>query len=130
MANYFELYLDTTPPEISIQCLGTAIWDEQFRVEINTSPDFDPNFQRFYIIDKDGERHDVVFSAGVNGFVGYVSFAGYPVGDVTLYAQVRDTTGHYSEVVNKDISIVWNTLGDIIIGVTTRQVMVNVRDKW
>lgn len=102
MANYFELDLDTTGPEIEVYgpgyAMGSGLTDIEIRANERLSTD-----QEFYFIDSNGKRHNVIFKYNGDSFIGEVDFSTFSDGISIFYAQVKDEVFNYSPVITHSI---------------------------
>lgn len=104
MANSFELFLDTTGPEIMIFAPVYTVKNSlaDFEVKANERLAVD---QEFYFLDSEGNRRDVIFQYNGDSFLGWVDFGQFPEGIAVFYAQVMDEVGNSSPVVTHTILV-------------------------
>ena len=104
MANSFNLFLDTTGPEIMVFAPDYTVKNSlaDFEVRANERLAVD---QEFYFLDSEGKRHDVIFQYNGDSFLGWVDFGQFPEGIAVFYAQVMDEVGNPSPVVTHTVLI-------------------------
>lgn len=104
MANSFNLFLDTTGPEIMVFAPGYTVKNSlaDFEIKANERLAVD---QDFYFLDSEGNRQDVIFQYNGDSFLGWVDFGLFPEGIAVFYAQVMDEVGNPSPVVTHTILI-------------------------
>jgi hypothetical protein len=56
------------------------------------------SYQELYIIDSEGNRHDLTFSHEGDALMGELSLNGYPVGIATLYVRLKDEVDNLSSI--------------------------------
>lgn len=112
MSNSFELFLDTTGPEISIFAPNYTMKNSMTDIEIKGSERLAED-QDFYFIDSQGGRHDVIFQHNGDSFLGWVDFSVFPQGIAILYAQVHDTVFNPSPSISHTILIHGGTGVDV-----------------
>ena len=104
MANSFNLFLDTTGPEIMVFAPGYTVKNSlaDFEIKANERLAVD---QEFYFLDSEGKRQDVIFQYNGDSFLGWVDFGLFPEGIAVFYAQVMDEVGNPSPVVTHTLLI-------------------------
>ena len=86
MANSFELYLDTTSPNIRINAPLKTTYNIHTYIVIDSSEPL-MEYQDIYIIDSNGVRHDLVFLYQDDRYFGDIIFnESYSIGIATIYA--------------------------------------------
>jgi hypothetical protein len=109
MSSYFTLTLDTTGPIIQIYAPSYSSKESNNIITVVGNETLS-NFQDIYIIDSQGARHDVTFSFdGVNTFTGSIVFNGFPIGVSTIFAQLQDDVGNFSNIATAHISIIMSS---------------------
>lgn len=109
MSSYFILTLDTTPPALTIEAPVNTYYGMDTDITIYANETLAPNYT-LYIIDSNGDRHDLTFDHQGSTLVGHVNLDSYPLGLLTVYAQVWDEVHNMSTLTSKTIN---NTL-DIV----------------
>lgn len=104
MVNSFELILDTTGPNVTINAPKYSVLSSIANFEIIGSENLSPD-QDFYFMDAAGERHDVIFSHDGNSFSGQVSFSSFSEGIAIFYGQVKDDVFNLSPVFTHSIKV-------------------------
>lgn len=104
MANFFELDLDTTGPELSVYGPGYAMKSGLTDIEVRANEKLSNNAE-FYFIDSNGKRHDVIFKYNGDSFMGEVDFSLFPDGISIFYGQVKDEVFNLSPVVTHSLLI-------------------------
>lgn len=102
MANFFELDLDTTGPELSVYGPGYVMKSGDIEVRANEKLS---NNAEFYFIDSEGKRHDVIFKYNGDSFMGEVDFSLFPAGISIFYGQVKDEVYNLSPVVTHSLLV-------------------------
>ena len=104
MANNFILELDTTGPEIAINCPYYTIPDEPTEITIDLNEP--AGWQDIYVVDGEGNKYPQVFAVDGNSLVGNITFNFCGVGVITIYAQAKDEVGNISALASKAINII------------------------
>lgn len=104
MASSFEIFLDTTGPEISIYAPNYTMKNSMTDFEVKGSKRLAADHE-FYFLDSTGGRHDVIFQYSGDSFLGWVDFSQFPEGVAVFYAQVLDTVFNPSPVISHSILI-------------------------
>jgi hypothetical protein len=109
MSSYFTLTLDTTNPIIQIYAPSYTSRESNNIITIVGNETLS-SFQNIYIVDSKGDRHDVTFSFnGTNTFTGNIVLSGFPVGVSTIFAQLQDEVGNFSNIATAHISVITST---------------------
>jgi hypothetical protein len=105
MASYFNLFLDTASPQLTISMPTRSIPENVIEINIKSNEKLDL-YQEIYIIDSEDNRHDYIFSLidDYNLF-GYVDLQNYPFGIATLYVRVKDEVFNISELYSKNLNV-------------------------
>ena len=104
MANYFELNLDTTGPNIEVYSPGYAVKSGLTEMEIKANERLSKDHD-FYFIDSDGKKHNVIFKYNGDSFIGEVDFSNFADGISIFYGQVKDEVFNLSPVVTHSILV-------------------------
>lgn len=106
MANYFLLELDTTPPIIEIYAPSYVTRESNAEVVIQSDGCLSL-YQDIYVIDSVGTRRDYTFNYNetLQQYIGVLNFKDYPLGEITIYAQLQDDVWNMSEKVYQTIVI-------------------------
>lgn len=124
MSSYFTLTLDTTPPNIEIYAPTYSNRQSNNTITVVSNEKLS-DFQDIYIIDHDGVRHDVIFSFdGDKTFTGNVVFSNYPIGMLTIYAQLKDTVNNMSNLASFNLTII-TTDDSLMLDLTMSELSMN-----
>jgi hypothetical protein len=102
--NYVLLTLDTTAPSLNIY--APSFTTRTSRTPITIEADEPIQQQEIYLLDAEGERHDVTFSLHENILEGELYFDSFPLGISTLYVRVKDEVENESDLYTHSFSIV------------------------
>ena len=106
MASSFELYLDTTSPNIRINAPQKTTYNIHTYIVIESN-ELLMEYQDIYIIDGNGTRHDVTFLYQDDKYFGDIVFnETYSIGIATIYARLKDSVGNLSELASATFNIV------------------------
>lgn len=109
MSSYFTLEMDTTGPIIQINAPSYTSREANNTITVVGNEKLS-SFQDIYIVDSQGTRHDVIFSFdGESSFTGNIVFNGYPVGVLTIFAQLQDEVGNQSNLATAHITLIVST---------------------
>lgn len=103
---YFFLTLDTAPPQVNIYAptYTNRLTTDEIRIE---SSEPLGEFQNFYIIDCEGNKHNLIFTQESDTvYTGQLTFSGYPYGIATIFAQVKDTVDNPSRLATASINVI------------------------
>lgn len=105
IASFFELELDTTPPNIEI--LSPSYTTKSASIEIMIEADEElSSYQNIYLVDNNGETHPLVFKHMGNYLEGVIATNMIPVGVATIYAQLKDTVDNISKLVSYSFKVI------------------------
>jgi hypothetical protein len=126
---YFQLELDTTGPEISINVPSYVLSSADLDIVIQANEPLESSFQEFYLIDSLGQRHDFILTYFDTYYKGKVSLSGISLGVAKLYARVQDTVLNFSPLVSKGINITKGARVSIAPSIKTRAISTKVKTR-
>lgn len=126
---YFQLELDTTGPEISINVPSYVLSSADLDIVIQANEPLEPSYQEFYLIDSLGQRHNFILTHFDTYYKGKLSMDGMSLGVATLYAKVQDTVLNFSPLVSKGINITKGARVSIAPSIKTRKISTTVKTR-
>lgn len=97
MTNNFLLELDTTPPEVSVVVDQRMVKDITYGALVSSNEQLD-NWQDIYLIDKEGARHNLIFSHYGSSLEGEFTVNELAYGLAHLHINLRDEVHNAVEV--------------------------------
>ena len=115
MASYFELELDTTPPQLTIIAPNYTIigLDTDITIESNEALS---SYQDIYIIDSLGVKHNRTFlKVDENTFQETINFSNIAHGIATIYCRLKDESDNMSSIYSKTINVLFENENTVIM---------------
>lgn len=130
MSSYFNLILDTTPPQLTITSPSFCLVDEIIEVYVYSNEALSI-WQDIYIIDNSNIKHELTFSRTDDyTYFGYVDLTGYPLGITTIHANLRDDVFNTARITR---SIVIQEMPDKLnteISIKDKRIRINIVERF
>lgn len=129
IASFFELELDTTPPDIEILSPSYTTNVAPIEVIIEANEELS-SFQNVYLVDNNGNSHPLTFSHQGSYLKGIIKPSMIPVGVTTIYAQVKDTVDNISNLVSYTFNIIGGSPLSLKIGDTQATINIDSKSRY
>lgn len=106
MSSYIVLTLDTTSPYIDIYAPEYTTPDITNVITVKSDEPLS-DFQEIYALDINNVRYDYTFTKNARGdeFTGRIKFDSQPIGDIRLFATVKDEVDNVSNIATATINL-------------------------